>query len=78
VAGVLLAADTLLAESALSFLGVGIEPPRASLGSLIAGGRHGFSEAWWVVVFPGLSILAAVVLLQALARPRTGRTTPSS
>jgi peptide/nickel transport system permease protein len=74
VAAVLLAADTLLAESALSFLGIGIQPPQASLGSLIAGGRHGFSEAWWVVVFPGLSILATVLLLHTLARPRGART----
>jgi len=76
VAATLLAADTMLAESSLSFLGVGIQPPHPSLGGLIADGRTGLADAWWVIVFPGLAVLFFVLLLHALARPRPMRTTP--
>jgi len=76
VAAVLLAADTILAESALSFIGVGVQPPAASWGTLIAAGRDGLHDAWWVMVFPGLSIALTVMGLYAMARraiPGPGR-----
>ncbi len=66
VAAVLLAADTVIAEGALSFLGVGVQPPAASWGSLIAAGRQSPPEAWWITLFPGVAILAMVLALHML------------
>lgn len=50
----------LLWEAGLSFVGLGISPPTASLGFLIAQGKQSLQEAWWVVVFPG-AMLAALL-----------------
>ncbi|MGH9868485.1 MAG: ABC transporter permease [Candidatus Polarisedimenticolia bacterium] len=69
VAAVLLAADTILAESSLSFIGLGVQPPAASWGSLIAAAREGVATAWWVAVFPGLCIVITVLILHAMVRP---------
>ena len=71
VATVLLAADTILTESSLSFIGLGVQPPAASWGSLIAAGRGSVLTAWWVVLFPGLAIVISVLLLHLVARPFT-------
>lgn len=51
----------LLVESALSFLGLGVPPPAASWGSIIAGGRAYLLEGWWVAGLPGLAIIAVVL-----------------
>lgn len=69
VATVLLAADTILTESSLSFIGLGAQPPAASWGSLIAGGRDSLLQSWWVSLFPGLAIVGSVLCLHALVRP---------
>jgi peptide/nickel transport system permease protein len=46
----------MLSESSLSFLGLGIQPPDASLGLLVAQGREYMRVAWWLMLFPGLAI----------------------
>jgi peptide/nickel transport system permease protein len=51
----------LLWESSLSFLGLGIQPPRPSFGFMIAQGRELLTSAWWVVAFPGLAIVLLVL-----------------
>lgn len=51
----------LLVESALSFLGLGVPPPAASWGSIIASGRAYLLEGWWVAGLPGLAIIAVVL-----------------
>jgi peptide/nickel transport system permease protein len=51
----------ILAESALSFLGLGIQPPTPSWGGMVADGRDYLSVAWWVPTFPGLAILITVL-----------------
>ena len=53
--------QTILAESFLSFLGLGITDPHVSWGMLIRGGRHTMLDAWWVSTFPGLAIVLTVV-----------------
>ena len=68
VAAALMAADTILAEASLSFLGIGIQPPAASWGNIIAGGRDSLLTAWWITAFPGLAIMATVLLLHAAGR----------
>jgi oligopeptide transport system permease protein len=51
----------ILAESFLSFLGLGVQPPMASLGSLIAGGAQDMELAPWLLIFPSLVMVAALM-----------------
>jgi peptide/nickel transport system permease protein len=53
----------ILVESSLSFLGVGIPPPRPAWGLMVAEGREYITSAYWITLFPGLAILAAVLSL---------------
>ena len=50
----------ILAESGLSFLGLGVQPPEPSWGNILTSGKDYIDTAWWLVLYPGLSILAAV------------------
>jgi len=59
-------AYSILAEAALSFLGVGVQPPTPSWGNIIAEGRDYATEAWWVMLFPGLGISLAALGLNLL------------
>ncbi|MBV8794224.1 MAG: ABC transporter permease [Hyphomicrobiales bacterium] len=59
-------AYAILAEAALSFLGVGVPPPTASWGNIIAEGRDYATEAWWVMLFPGLGITLSALGLNLL------------
>ncbi len=58
--------NVILAESALSFLGMGVQPPTPSWGNLVADGRDVLVTAWWVSTFPGLMIVLAVVAFNLL------------
>jgi peptide/nickel transport system permease protein len=51
----------ILAESALSFLGLGVLPPEMSWGSLINDGMPFFRRAWWLPIFPGMAIFLSVL-----------------
>ena len=51
----------IIAESSLSFLGVGVPPPDPAWGSMVAEGRAYISSAWWLSTWPGLSILLVVL-----------------
>ncbi len=63
IAGTLGVAGAIMAESSLSFLGLGVQPPTPSWGSMIADGRdlYQLRHAPWTSVFPGLAIGAAVL-----------------
>jgi peptide/nickel transport system permease protein len=55
--GVTLAVGAMiLAESAMSYLGIGIPPPMPSWGSMVADGRNDLDRAWWISTFPGILI----------------------
>ncbi len=54
-------AGNILLESALSFLGVGIQPPAPSWGNMIQEGMALYTVAWWISLFPGLAILVTVI-----------------
>ena len=62
-----LMAIAILVEAALSFLGVGVRPPTPSLGLMLADGRSFMLQAPWVVVFPGVAIIAAVLGFNMMA-----------
>jgi peptide/nickel transport system permease protein len=51
----------MLAESSLSFLGIGIQPPDVSWGLMVAQGRTYLHTAWWLSFFPGLAIVITTV-----------------
>ena len=51
----------ILVESALSFLGLGVQPPTPSWGSLLSSGKDNIEIAWWLSAFPGLAILVTVL-----------------
>ena len=52
---------TILAESALSFLGLGVQPPTATWGSMVSDGRGYIWNAPWICIFPGLAIMWTVL-----------------
>ena len=54
-------AATILAESSLSFLGLGVQPPAVTWGLMVASGREYASSAWWLAVLPGLCISYTVL-----------------
>ncbi|HEY1977838.1 MAG TPA: oligopeptide ABC transporter permease [Candidatus Baltobacteraceae bacterium] len=54
-------AGVIITESTLSFLGLGIQPPTASWGNMLANAQSNLSIAWWAAVFPGLCILVTVL-----------------
>lgn len=65
--GVLEFARIILAEAALSFLGLGIQPPQVSWGLDVATGRDYVFNAWWLTTFPGLTIAIVVLGVNLLA-----------
>jgi len=54
-------AGAILTESALSFLGLGVQPPTPSWGNMLTMGQANIEIAWWLSVFPGLAILVTVM-----------------
>lgn len=72
IAGTVLVLATLevgamiLAESALSFLGLGVAAPDISWGLMLSEGRDSMREAWWVVALPGIAITLVVLLINLL------------
>jgi len=61
VAAVLGVAGAILTESALSFLGLGVQPPTPTWGNILAEGRANMDIAWWLSVFPGLAIMVTML-----------------
>lgn len=54
-------AGAILTESALSFLGIGVQPPTPSWGNMLIAGKQTLGTAWWLSVFPGMAILITVL-----------------
>jgi peptide/nickel transport system permease protein len=60
-------AFVMLAESALSFLGIGIQPPEITWGLMVAQGRQYLANAWWLAFWPGLAIILTTLSLNLLS-----------
>ena len=76
----LLIPTNILFEAALSFLGIGVQPPTASWGAMIADAISTFDSAWWYMTFPGVALLLTVLAfnlvgdgLQDALNPRAAR-----
>jgi peptide/nickel transport system permease protein len=72
--------QNILFEAALSYLGVGVQPPNASWGAMLADATSIFDTAWWYMVFPGVALLLTVLAfnllgdgLQDALNPKSGR-----
>jgi peptide/nickel transport system permease protein len=72
--------QNILFEAALSFLGVGIQPPNASWGQMLADATSIFDTAWWYMIFPGAALLLTVLAFNLLGdglhdalNPRVGK-----
>jgi len=70
----------ILLEAALSFLGVGVQPPQSSWGQMLSDATGIFQDAWWYMVFPGLALLLTVLAfnlvgdgMQDALNPKSGR-----
>ena len=76
----LLIPTTILFEAALSFLGVGVQPPTSSWGAMISDATGIFQTAWWYMTFPGLALVLTVLAfnlvgdgMQDALNPKSGR-----
>ena len=61
VAATLGVAGAILTESALSFLGIGVQPPTPSWGNILTAGKDNIEFAWWLSLYPGLAIFVTVL-----------------
>ena len=59
-------ATVIMIEAGLSYLGLGIQPPNPSLGSMLSDGRQYLINAWWLSTFPGLAIVVIVLGINLL------------
>jgi peptide/nickel transport system permease protein len=66
VQAAILAGFAVQIEAALSFLGLGTQPPTASLGLMLSEGRDVLTQAPWVEIFPGLAIAVIVLAFNLL------------
>ena len=56
----------ILLETSLSFLGVGVQPPMSSLGTMLGFGRDYLTTAWWIAVIPGVVIVLSTLSMSIL------------
>lgn len=61
-------AHVIILEASLSFLGLGVQPPTASWGAMVADGRAFILESWWVSTFPGIAILLLVLAINVASQ----------
>jgi len=61
VSATLAVPNAILTESALSFLGLGVPPPNASLGNMLGDAQQWLRTSWWIWVVPGLAISMIVL-----------------
>ncbi|MBX7117681.1 MAG: ABC transporter permease [Gemmatimonadaceae bacterium] len=76
VAATLGMGQMMLLEAGVSFLGVGVRPPAASWGNMIADGRATLATAPWVSLFPGLAIVGSVLALTVISEGMRRRLDP--
>jgi peptide/nickel transport system permease protein len=58
--------SAIIFEATLSFLGLGVQPPTASWGNILAGAQNSYSVAWWYLVFPALALLITTLAFNVL------------
>jgi peptide/nickel transport system permease protein len=69
---------TMVAEAALSFLGLGVPVDQASWGSTIANGRDYLATAWWIAAVPGIALTLVVICVGVLGDATRDKSDPAS
>jgi len=69
--------QTILLETGLSFLGLGVQPPLTSLGQLLGEGRDSLARAWWIAVIPGSVIFLTTLSISILGDSLRDRLDPT-
>lgn len=69
--------QTILLETGLSFLGLGVQPPLTSLGQLLGEGRDSLARAWWIAVIPGSVIFLTTLSVSLLGDALRDRLDPT-
>ena len=69
--------EMVLLEAALSFIGLGVQPPTPSWGSMLSDGQQYISTAWWLTTFPGLALFLLVLSVNMLGDVVRDRLDPS-
>ncbi|WP_078849501.1 ABC transporter permease [Streptomyces sp. NRRL F-5126] len=64
-------------EASLSFIGLGVQPPTASWGSMLSDGQNYVASAWWLVTFPGLALFGLVLAVNLLGDAVRDRLDPT-
>lgn len=59
--------QVIITESALSFLGLGVQPPDVTWGTMVGDGRNYLSTAWWVATLPGIALMLVIVAINLVA-----------
>lgn len=77
VVGTLATAGTIALEAGLSFLGLGIQPPTASLGTILHDASGSTGKEWWIVIFPGITTVLAVMLCNTIGDSLRERLAPA-
>lgn len=82
VYGTLIIPVNILLEAALAFLGLGLQPPTATWGQMLADGQSYYATAWWMIAVPGAALLSVTIAfnlvgdaLRDALDPRTGQAT---
>lgn len=78
VYGSLLIPQVIVLEASLSFLGLGVPPPTATWGGIIAENQSNYAVAWWTILFPALFLLAATLAFNVLGDGLRDALDPSS
>jgi peptide/nickel transport system permease protein len=69
--------EVILLESALSFIGVGVQPPTASWGGIINDGKDVLLESWWISTIPGILIVLTVLCFNLIGEELRKRMNPT-
>lgn len=67
IAATLRVGNIILVESSLSFIGLGVHPPHATWGNMIADGRNTLTSAWWIATLPGISLVLTVLAINLIS-----------
>jgi peptide/nickel transport system permease protein len=68
----------ILFEAGLSFLGLGVQPPTPSWGSIMSVGRNYIGSAWWIATLPGIALFLVVLSVNVIGDHMRDRFDPRS
>lgn len=76
VAATIAVGHAIVLEAGLSFLGVGVQPPTASWGTIISDGWDSFAQTWWMTLFPGIALIGTALAVNTVAGLLRSRINP--